>query len=933
MKPLTATARLQFYKDFPLDRATELVPYLNSLGISHLYASPIFKARPGSTHGYDIVDHNVINPELGGEPALLRLVEALRAHGMGLILDIVPNHMGVGGADNAWWLDVLEWGRSSKYAEFFDVDWDPPDSTLRGRMLAPFLGQSYGEVLAAGELSLKFDDTDGRLFVDYFDNRFPIDPRDYAAVLLSEGGALEAVARRFGDLPTDRDGMRREAEAAREELRRPEYAQAISEVLKQYNAQTEVGRDHLHRLLDRQNFRLAWWRAASDEINWRRFFDVNALAGIRAEVPTVFDATHATILRLYAEGLIDGVRVDHVDGLADPRGYCRKLRRRLEIAAQSRPAGLPKVPAVLWVEKILATHERMPTEWATDGTTGYDFMNDASGVLHDPDGETEITRIWTGITGRPGVLDEESIPARRQILRESLSSELFATSVALHRIARRDLATRDYTFTAIIRTLTELLAHFRVYRIYAGPAGMTEADKQAMDWAVAGARRNVRATDRHLLELVVGWLAGDDLRSVPAGSRRRERLRAMVRFQQLSAPTAAKSLEDTTFYRYGRLISRNEVGTEPSQFALTPQAWHSASRFRRARFPRALLSTATHDHKRGEDARARLAVISEIPAEWEAALGRWMRLNAPLRRDLGGPAPDATDEVMLYETLIGAWPLDLSSEDREGLAAFRERVEAWQQKALREAKRHSGWAAPNEDYEQACQDFLAGVLDPDRPARVVHELHSFVQRVATPGALNGLSQAVLRVTAPGVPDLYQGTEFWDFSLVDPDNRRPVDYGERASALKADGAPAELLTHWRDGHVKQVIIHRALRFREQEPELFAEGSYIPLEVEGSMSAHVLAFARWLEGKGARAKAAITVVSRLAAHNIVSEQPLITREAWDGTTIVLPRNLSSLEMIDKLATQGESDRRLFDVGQGRIAVADILADLPVALLEAR
>ena len=310
-----------------------------------------------------------------------------------------------------------------------------------------------------------------------------------------------------------------------------------------------------------------------------------------------------------------------------------------------------------------------------------------------------------------------------------------------------------------------------------------------------------------------------------------------------------------------------------------------------------------------------------------------MRLNAPLRRDLGGPAPDATDEVMLYETLIGAWPLDLSSEDREGLAAFRERVEAWQQKALREAKRHSGWAAPNEDYEQACQDFLAGVLDPDRPARVVHELHSFVQRVATPGALNGLSQAVLRVTAPGVPDLYQGTEFWDFSLVDPDNRRPVDYGERASALKADGAPAELLTHWRDGHLKQVIIHRALRFREQEPELFAEGSYIPLEVEGSMSAHVLAFARCLESKGARAKAAITVVSRLAAHNIVSEQPLITREAWDGTTIVLPRNLSSLEMIDKLATRGESDRRLFDVGQGRIAVADILADLPVALLEAR
>ena len=933
MKPLTATARLQFHKDFPLDRATELVPYLNSLGISHLYASPIFKARPGSTHGYDIVDHNVINPELGGEPALLRLVEALRAQGMGLILDIVPNHMGVGGADNAWWLDVLEWGRSSPYAEFFDVDWDPPDSTLRGRMLAPFLGQSYGEVLAAGELSLKFDETDGRLFVDYFDNRFPIDPRDYAAILLSEGGSLEAVARRFGDLPTDRDGMRREADAAREELRRPEYAQAITDALKQYNARTDAGRDHLHRLLDRQNFRLAWWRAASDEINWRRFFDVNALAGIRAEVANVFDATHATILRLYSEGLIDGVRVDHVDGLADPRGYCRKLRRRLEIAAQDRPAVLPKAPAILWVEKILATHERMPTEWGTDGTTGYDFMNDAAGVLHDPDGEGEITRIWTGITGRPGALDAESIPARRQILRESLSSELFATSVALHRIARRDLATRDYTLTAIIRTLTELLAHFRVYRIYAGPAGMTDADKQAMDWAVAGARRNVRATDRHLLELVVGWLSGDDLRSVPAGSRRRERLRAMVRFQQLSAPTAAKSLEDTTFYRYGRLISRNEVGTEPSQFALTPQAWHSASRSRRTRFPRALLTTATHDHKRGEDARARLAVISEIPSEWEAALGRWMRLNAPLRRDLAGPAPDATDEVMLYETLIGAWPLELSSEDRDGLVAFRERVEAWQQKALREAKRHSGWAAPNEEYEQACQDFLAGVLDPDRPARVVHELHGFVQRVAVPGALNGLAQALLRITAPGVPDLYQGTEFWDFSLVDPDNRRPVDYGERSSALQANGAPGELLANWRDGHVKQAIIRRALQFREQSPLLFAEGTYVPLEVEGPMASHVLAFARCLDVKGGAEPASITVVSRLAAHNIVNDSPLIAPEAWKGTTIVLPRNFSSLKTVDRLAAHAETGRRFGDVGQDRIAVAGVLAALPVALLEVR
>ena len=385
------------------------------------------------------------------------------------------------------------------------------------------------------------------------------------------------------------------------------------------NALTELGRDHLHRLLDRQNFRLAWWRAASDEINWRRFFDVNALAGIRVENPAVFEATHAAIFRLYAEGLIDGLRIDHVDGLADPRGYCRKLRRRLQSLSQSRPPELTVEQPVIWIEKILATHEKLATDWSTNGTTGYDFMNDVSVVLHDAASEADITRIWTQTTGRTGVFEEESIPARRQILRESLASELYATSVALHRIARRDLATRDYTLTAIQRTLTELLAHFHVYRIYAGPGGMSESDRQGMDWALAGARRTVRATDRQLLELLSEWLSGDQLRQLPAGSRRSERLRAMVRFQQLSSPTAAKSVEDTSFYRFGRLLSRNEVGTEPAQFALSPAGWHASARQRRARFPRALLATATHDHKRGEDARARLAVLSEVPADWEAA--------------------------------------------------------------------------------------------------------------------------------------------------------------------------------------------------------------------------------------------------------------------------------------------------------------------------
>jgi (1->4)-alpha-D-glucan 1-alpha-D-glucosylmutase len=927
-KPLTATARLQFHKDFPLDRGTELVPYFSKLGISHIYASPILKARPGSTHGYDIVDHNQINPELGGEAALHRLVAALRAHGMGLILDIVPNHMGVGGADNAWWMDVLEWGRASQYAEFFDVDWDPPDSTLRGRMLAPFLGASYGDVLANGELELHFDDTDGRLFVDYYGNRFPISPRDYTSVLLTEGGPLETAARAFSDLPTEREAMRRAASEAREELRRPEHRRAIDEALRAYDSKTEQGRDLLHRLLDRQNFRLAWWRAASDEINWRRFFDVNALAGIRAELATVFDATHETVFRLFTDGLIDGVRVDHVDGLADPRGYCRKLRRRLEALAEQRPEGLPREPAVLWIEKILAPHERLSAEWLTDGTTGYDFMNDVSAVLHDADGEEAITRIWTAATGRPGVFEEESIPARHQILRESLSSELFATAVALHRIARRDLSTRDYTLTAIRRTLTEILAHFRVYRIYAGPAGMNDADRRAMDWALAGARRSVRATDRDLLELVARWLSGDDLRQVPAGSRRNERLRAMVRFQQLSAPTAAKSVEDTAFYRYGRLLSRNEVGTEPSQFAISPAGWHAASRARRSRFPRALLATATHDHKRGEDARARLAVLSEIPDEWETALGRWMRLNAPLKRDMNGPAPDAADEVMLYQSIIGAWPLDLSTDDAAGLSAFAERVGAWQQKALREAKRHSGWAAPDEAYEHAAADFLHGVLDGERPARVVHEICAFVNRIAAAGALNGLSQALLRITSPGVPDLYQGTEAWDFSLVDPDNRRPVDFAWRAAVLEADETPASLLADWRDGRVKQAIVHRALRFRAANPALFADGSYVPLKVEGHGAESVLAFARQQEGSSS-----ITVISRLSGRQGIAEIPMIPSDTWRGTSLVLPRQWAGRQVADVFADHADVTSMAQVSASGRLKVEAVLNKLPVALLELR
>ncbi len=919
---LRATARLQFNKDFTLDQARELVPYLHRLGISHIYASPLLTSRPGSTHGYDIVDHNAIDPELGGEAALRRLIETLRRHDMGLILDIVPNHMGVGGADNAWWLDVLEWGRASPFAEFFDIDWDPPDASLRGRLLAPFLGKPYGECLDDGELQLRFDDQDGRLFVDYYGHRFPITPRDYASILLTAGPPLEDVARALADIqPPGREAVRRQAQRARENLRAPERKPAIDEALRAYDTRTPVGRELLHRLLERQHYRLAWWRAAADEINWRRFFDINSLAGIRVELPHVFDATHAYVLKLYADGLIDGVRIDHVDGLADTRAYCRKLRRRLQTAAAERPQDLPNQQAVLWVEKILAPHERLSTEWMTDGTTGYDFMGQVSGLLHDPRGEAPLTHLWLSLTGRPADFEDEVRAARRQILASALASETLATAAALHRIARRDPKTRDFTLTSVYRAMVEILVHFHVYRIYAGLGGISEADARELEWAMAGARRTVRSVDRPILELLGRWLAGDGIRAVSAGTRRKEWLRAMVRFQQLSAPTAAKSVEDTAFYRYGRLLSRNEVGADPGHFAVTSSAFHAANRERRRYYPRALLATATHDHKRGEDVRARLAVLSELPEEWESALARWTRLNAPLKREVDGMlAPDAADELTLYQTLIGAWPLDLSPDDRLALDAYARRLDAWQQKAVREAKRRSEWAAPNTEYENACHDFLIQLLDPERPARLVYELADFAARIAPAGALNGLAQTVLRMTSPGVPDLYQGTEFWDLSLVDPDNRRPVDYDARRLGLAADARPSDLLESWKDGKIKQLLIARTLALRSRTPDLFTAGGYQPLRMDGSLSEHIFAFVRMHEEQ-----AVVVAATRLAARLPgVAERPHVVRSAWEGTAVLLPRKFAGRPWLDALGGGVMA-------AAGRLQVSEIMATLPVALLE--
>ncbi|HWX48708.1 MAG TPA: malto-oligosyltrehalose synthase [Roseomonas sp.] len=840
-----STYRIQFHAGFTLDDAVGIVPYLARLGVSHLYASPLLPAAPGSMHGYDIVAHDQVNPALGGEAALRRLVAALRQERLGLLLDIVPNHMGVDGPHNGWWQDVLAKGRKSDYASFFDIDWETEDLALRGKMLAPFLGKPYGEALAEGELSLVAEGPTG-IAVAYYDNRFPVTPGDAEAILGEDDG------------------------------------------LTRYDARSLDGLARLHALLERQNYRLAWWRTATDEINWRRFFDVTGLAGLRAEEPAVFDATHALILRLYAEGLIDGVRIDHVDGLADPHGYCRKLRRKMAEAGRHRPPEAPAGPPYILVEKILAPGEPLPVNWSTDGTTGYDFMDQVGAVLHDPAGEAPLSALWREVSDSTADFPAEEIEARKQILRDSLAAELDGCARALHHLARGHIRSRDFAYNAIRRVLAELLLHFPVYRIYTRAGRPSPEDARVLKQAADAARPRLRTTDHVVLTHLLYWLAEEDIRQRPPGESRRDLLRARTRFQQLSSPTAAKSVEDTAFYRYGRLLSRNEVGSHPDQFSLSPEDFHAACITRGETYPDALLATATHDHKRGEDLRMRLAVLSEMPDDWAAALRGFLAESQDLVQALpNGPAPEGGDAAMALQMIVASWPLGLTVADRAGVEAWIERLAGWQQKAIRESKHRSGWAMPDEGYEGAASGFLRGLLDLGSHPGLARKLEAFATRIAPLGAMKSLAQVALRLTVPGVPDLYQGTEFWDESLVDPDNRRPVDYEARRAALEAQADMTALLAGWPSGAVKQFLIHRLLEARNESPALFRQGRYIPLRPEGAHAADVLAF---LRQEGAESLLVAVPIRSLPLLGSAQDSLALPEGAWGDTRLPLPAELA-------------------------------------------
>ena len=824
-----ATLRLQFHRGFTFADAAHHAAWIAALGVSHVYASPIAVARPGSMHGYDVIDPTRVNPELGGEQGLLSLAAALRAVDVGLILDIVPNHMAAA-SSNEWWRDVLRRGRASRHAEWFDIDWDATEDGP-AKILLPVLGRPLADVVEAGELSVARDD-EGRPELRYFDNAFP----------LCDGSA--------------------------------------------------EGRGSLANLLARQHYRLASWRVAGDRINWRRFFDINELVCLRMERPEAFEAVHALPLRLYAEGVIDGLRIDHVDGLTDPAAYCRDLRARLDLLAERHG----RQRAWLVVEKILLKGETLPKDWGCDGTTGYDFMDEVNALQHDSGGEPLLAKTWTALSGRPATFAPEELTARREIVARSFSAQLEACTAAWQGIVG-DAVPRP----TLRRLLAEFLAHVPVYRTYGAGEVLAEHDATILREVAGHVSKSCLATDRWAVEPVLAAMLAPQ-------SSRGAWPRAMARLQQLSAPVAAKSVEDTGFYRYGRLLSRNDVGFDVETFSIDVDAFHARMQRRRADYPHTMLATATHDHKRGEDLRARLAVLSEVAPDWAGLLSRRIEDSSSL--------PTPGDRAMLFQMVVGAWPLDLDRADEAGRKAFAERLCAWQQKALREAKLESDWADVNEEYEAAARSFAMRLVADAAWPDLLDELIAVVRRIESAGAVNGLAQCLLKLTVPGVPDLYQGTDLWDFSLVDPDNRQAVDFAARAKM--AEAPLPELGPLWRDGRIKQALIRRTLALRKGAPHLFTEGDYRPLRIDGPAHGSVVAFLRrtgtdWM----------IVVVPRLVAPLMSKEGGLaFRRDAWSG---------SALQFDDVARPAHDVLRgRNMDLASGQIALDGLWNELPVALL---
>ena len=916
-----ATYRLQFSRSFTFSHAAELVPYLRELGISHCYASPYFSARPESMHGYDIVDHNAFNPEIGSPADFERFVDVLHQHGMGQIVDMVPNHMGVMGADNGWWLDVLENGPASEFAAYFDIDWESPQAVLHGKVLVPVLGDHYGAVLERGEIELRFDTASGAFSAFYYQHRFPIDPARYPLILafnphraehrLKERGGLaaeyQALVTAFGHLPGCNAASReeiaerqRDKEVHKRQLARlcersAEVASCIEEAVRELNGIS--GRvdafDALHLLLESQPYRLAYWRVASDEINYRRFFDINDLAALRMEDERVFESTHRLLFRLLAEGKIEGVRIDHVDGLYDPLQYLTRIQERAGAARGAPVSGAARArPLYLVVEKILGDFERLPEHWPVYGTTGYRFANLVNALFVDAATESRFDRIYAAFVRERADYDGLLYAVKRLILRTALAAELNVLANRLLRIARADRHTRDYTLNSLREALAAVIACFPVYRTYIRHEVSAE-DRRYIEWAVGLARRRGTSVGPEVFD----FLSRVMLREIATAENdpcHAAVLDFVIRLQQLTSPVAAKGVEDTAFYRYNRLVSLNEVGGNPRCFGVSLSAFHHASLDRARHWRHTMLATSTHDNKRSEDVRARIDAISEFPEEWWARLQRWRRLNRRRKRLVEGEAaPLANDEYLLYQTLVGTWPCE---ETEAALAPYRKRIEAYMLKAAREAKVRTSWTNPNEHYESAIRGFVTDILaHPERNPFVV-DFAPFAKRLARIGMFNSLAQVALKIASPGVPDFYQGNELWDDSLVDPDNRRPVDYAKRRELLEAlkqrfqdpvreSEEARRLVERMEDGAIKLYVTWRGLALRGAQHALFADGEYIPLETRGEHAERICAF-----GRAREAEAAFVAVPRLIGRQVAALGAPLGERAWGDTAIVIPDRLA-------------------------------------------
>ncbi len=997
-----ATYRLQFNGSFTFRDARALVPYLAALGVSHCYASPFLKARAGSQHGYDIVDHTMFNPEIGTEAEFEELVSELRDNEMGLILDFVPNHMAVATSDNAWWMDVLENGPSSPYASFFDIDWMPLKPDLAHKVLLPVLGDQFGKVLEEGQLVLTSEG--GAFSVRYYDRRFPIATRSVGAILkhrLEEleqtlGGEhadlieyqsiltaishlpprIETDSEKIAECRRERDVIHRRLNALLESS--PQITVFLSENVRLFNGQRGDPRsfDLLDGLLLDQAYRLAFWRVAADEINYRRFFDINELAAICMENPAVFEKTHELALRLVRDGLVDGLRIDHPDGLYDPLDYLEQLQRAwlvqfrqpgwkfnddtlllLQLGdefdlsktepAESAHLGITEMDPVaqksgsppaqasyLVVEKILGRGEPLPEEWPVHGTTGYDFLNALNGLFVDRNNAKAFDAIYSRFIRERINFKELAYRCKKLIMDASMSSEINVLGHQLDRISEQDRRSRDFTLRSLTEAIREVIACFPVYRTYIRNTDVSERDRRYVELAVARAKRKNPAVSESIFHFVRDILLLEYPDHADDEAKAQQR-RFVSRFQQVTSPIMAKAVEDTAFYIFNRLVSLNEVGGDPEAFGTSIAAFHQQNMQRQSHWPYSLLSTSTHDTKRSEDVRARINVLSEIPQDWRSHVFRWSRINQRKKTEVDGePAPSRNDEYLLYQTLLGTWPLEpMSHAERD---QYIERIQQYMVKATHEAKVHTSWISPHAQYEQATREFITALLDDSPRNTFLVSFEPFAKRIAGFGLWNSLSQTLLKLTCPGVPDIYQGSELWDFSLVDPDNRRPVDFVQRQRRLVSTINLAntngnslefahELVATRHDGRIKLAVLRTVLNHRQSHPELYATGEYDPLEPTGIRKEHLCAFART-----SAEETVVVVVPRLVTKLVSNPDELSTgSDVWQDTWLPFPDEVIGRRFLNVLT--GETLEVSQQASISGLPLSSVLNSFPVALLE--